>query len=78
LTVSAHAAQRITERGISIEALEMTLGQTPFQYFHGGTWKTGVYDPVTGVFAGSVNGRITTVIGGVKPSQIADLMRAVP
>lgn len=34
LEVTEHAAQRMTQRGISIDAAESALRQKPFQYFH--------------------------------------------
>jgi hypothetical protein len=68
----------MTQRGVSIPALENTLSQTPFRYFHEGAWKTGFYDPASRVFAGSINGEVTTIINGVKPGYIENLMRAAP
>jgi hypothetical protein len=78
LKVGEHAALRMTQRGVSIQALEKTLGQTPFRYFHEGAWKTGFYAPVSRVFAGSINGELTTIINGATPSYIENLMRATP
>lgn len=68
----------MTERGVSISALEKTLGQTPFRYFHEGAWKTGFYDPISRIFAGSINGELTTVIRGASQRYIDNLMRAAP
>jgi RHS repeat-associated protein len=78
LRVGEHAALRMTERGVSIPALEKALSQTPFKYFHEGAWKTGFYDPGSRVFAGSINGELTTIINGVTPKYIDNLVKAVP
>jgi RHS repeat-associated protein len=78
LEVTEHAAQRLTQRGISIDAAEATLQQQPFQYFHADVWKTGYYDPASRIFLGSVDGRVTTVIGNATPRYIANLQAVVP
>lgn len=78
LEVSEHAALRMTQRGVSIDAAEKALAQTPFRYFHNDVWKTGYYDPVSRVFLGSVDGRITTVIGRASTNYIDNLKAAVP
>ena len=68
----------MTERGVSISALEKPLGQTPFRYFHEGVWKTGFYDPASRIFAGSIDGELTTVIKDATQRYIDNLMRAAP
>lgn len=73
LEVTEHAALRMTQRGVSIEAAEAALAQRPFQYFHQNVWKTGYYDPTSKVFLGSVSGRVTTVIGRASANYIANL-----
>ncbi|WP_160295443.1 RHS repeat-associated core domain-containing protein [Demequina aurantiaca] len=78
LEVSEHAALRMTQRGISIEAAESALAHQPFSYFHQGTWKTGFYDPATQVFLGSVRGKLTTVIKGASSKYIDNLKVAKP
>jgi uncharacterized protein YuzE len=74
LRVGERAALRMTERGVSISALENTLAQTPFRYFHEGAWKTGFYDPSSRIVAGAINGELTTVINGATPRYIENLM----
>ena len=78
LEVTEHAALRMTQRGISIDAAESTLGQPSFQYFHQGVWKTGYYDPSSRIFIGTVDGRLTTVINNASPNYIANLQAATP
>lgn len=78
LGVSEHAALRMTQRGISGDAAEATLAHQPFPYFHKGAWKTGFYDPASGIFLGSVNGEVTTVIRGASPNYINNLKAATP
>jgi hypothetical protein len=76
--VSAHAAERMTGRGLSIEAVESTLKNPSFPYWHEGAWKTGYYDPSTRAFVGTVNGQVTTVIGKASPNYINNLKAAHP
>ncbi|HET9656648.1 MAG TPA: RHS repeat-associated core domain-containing protein [Kineosporiaceae bacterium] len=78
MTVSEHAAQRLTERGISIDALDATLRQPSFRYWHEGAWKTGYYDPATKVFVGTVNDTVTTVIGRASQNYINNLKSVTP
>jgi RHS repeat-associated protein len=79
LEVSSHAAQRITQRGLSLDAVEEVISaQNPFQYFHNGVWKTGFYDPASQVFVGSANGTIRTVIPGATQNYINNLLGALP
>jgi hypothetical protein len=78
LEVTEHAALRMTERGISINAAEAALAQTPFLYFHNKVWKSGYYDPTSKIFIGTVGGRITTVINNAEPGYIENLKAAVP
>jgi hypothetical protein len=75
--VSEHAAEGMTQRGISIGALDDALAQQPFQYWHEGVWKTGYYNPTTKVFAGTVNGQVTTVIK-TGPNYVNNLKAATP
>jgi len=77
--VTQHAALRITQRGLTLDQVEGVLqDEQPFQYFHAGQWKTGYYDPNSGVFVGTANGNVTTVINGAKPQYIANLQAAQP
>lgn len=78
LEVTQHTALRMTQRGISIDAVESTLSQPSFDYFHQGVWKVGYYDPVSRVFVGSVNGVVTTVIDNVSQNYINNLLAAAP
>lgn len=78
LEVTEHAALRMTQRGISIDAAEATLRQSSFQYFHQGVWKTGFYDPASRIFIGTVDGRLTTVIDNVTANYISNLQAATP
>ena len=78
LEVSEHAAERMTQRGISIDALDSTLTQQPFQYWHEGVWKTGYYDPLTKIFAGTVDDTVTTVIGKATQNYINNLKAVTP
>jgi hypothetical protein len=78
LDVTDHAALRMTQRGVSIDAVENTLSQPSFQYFHEGVWKTGYYDPASRIFVGSVDGNVTTVINDVGPNYIKNLLAATP
>jgi hypothetical protein len=50
----------------------------PFRYFHDGSWKTGYYDPASGVFVGVAENTITTVINNAKPQYIENLKAAQP
>lgn len=78
MEVSEHAALRMTQRDVSIDAAEAELAQKPFQYFHQNLWKTGYYDPASGVFVGSANGQIRTVINQASTGYISNLKAAVP
>lgn len=75
IKVSSHAARRMTQRGISIDAVESTLGHSPFQYFHQGVRKTGYYDPVARTFVGTVDDTITTVIRNASPNYTSRTFR---
>jgi len=46
--------------------------------FAEGAWKGGYYDPASRVFAGAIDGELTTVIGNATRRYIENLMRAVP
>ena len=78
LEVTPHAAQRMTQWGLSIGGLETAVGQTSFRCFHAGLWKTGYYDPATRVFVGSVAGRITTITGRASTNYIKNLQSVRP
>lgn len=78
LEVTEHASQRMTQRGISIDAAESALKQEPFQYFHQDVWKTGYYDPTGRLFVGTVDGRVTTLINNASPNYIANLQAGTP
>jgi RHS repeat-associated protein len=78
INVSEHAAERMTQRGISIEALDSTLTQQPFQYWQSGAWQTGYYGPVTKVFVGTVNNNVTTVINNASQTYINNVMARTP
>jgi RHS repeat-associated protein len=78
LEVSWHAAQRATQRGISLDAMEATLEKgMQFRYFHEGAWKTGYYDTASKVFVGTVNNVVTTVMRA-SPQYIQNLMNKTP
>lgn len=66
----AHAALRMAERGVSIDAVQSSLSQQPFRYLHQDVWKTGYYDPTSRLFLGTVGGRVTTVITSATPTYI--------
>lgn len=75
--VSDHAALRMTQRNISIDAVEETLRQQAFGYYHQNTWKTGYYNTKTKVFAGISDGEVATVIKA-NQNYINNLKRARP
>ena len=79
IDVSSHAARRMTQRGISIDAVDNALTTQPFNYWHNNTWKVGYYDDASNVFVGTVNGVATTVIQPSSgPQYIANLLAASP
>jgi hypothetical protein len=81
LNVSEHAAERMTQRGISIDALDSTLSQPSFQYWQPGAnagWRTGFYDPASKVFATTANGEVVTVINNASQTYINNVMARVP
>lgn len=81
LNVSEHAAERMTQRGITIDALDSTLSQPSFQYWQPGAnagWRTGFYDPVSKVFATTANGEVVTVINNASQTYINNVMGRVP
>jgi RHS repeat-associated protein len=78
LELTEHAALRLTQRGISLDQAETTLGQEPFPYYYGGGWQSGYYDAASRIFIGSADGNITTVIRGVNQNYINNLMAASP
>lgn len=49
-----------------------------FEYFHDGAWKTGYWDPTRGIFVGSYQGEVTTVITQATENYIRNLVRAGP
>jgi hypothetical protein len=67
LDVLDYALQRMEQRGISVNQLNATLQQKPFEYFHDGLWKLGYYDPATQIFVAVYDGVIKTVINNVNP-----------
>ena len=77
--VSKHAARRITQRGLTLDAVEnVVTNQKGFQYFHEGVWKTGYYEPASKTFVGTVNDMVTTVLNNATPSYIKNLQAATP
>lgn len=58
----------MTERGISLNAVDDALAMQPFNYFHDGVWKIGYYDSAS---------RVTTVIR-TGPNYISNLQAATP
>lgn len=79
LEVSEHAALRVTQRGLTLDAVEgVVTNQQPFRYFHNGVWKTGYYDPASRVFVGTVDDTVTTVINNATPKYIQNLQAAQP
>jgi len=69
----------MTQRGISIDAVDNALTTQPFNYWHNNTWKVGYYDDASNVFVGTVNGVATTVIQPSSgPQYIANLLAASP
>ncbi len=78
IQVSEHAAERMTQRGISIDALDATLSNPSFQYWHEGIWKTGYYDPATKIFAETVNDTVTTMINKASQNYINNLKAVTP
>ncbi|MGB6059371.1 MAG: DUF4258 domain-containing protein [Microthrixaceae bacterium] len=77
INVSEHAVQRMTQRGISIDAVDKALTTQPFRHLNDGVWKTGYYDAGSKVFVGTVNGTATTVIN-TGPNYINNLKAAGP
>jgi hypothetical protein len=79
LEVSEHAAQRITQRGLTLDAVESVVThQQSFRYFHEGAWKTGYYDPISRVFVGTADNMVTTVINNATPKYIQNLQELQP
>ena len=77
---SSHALQHLTQRGVPIDDVTSLLddSSSSFRYFHDGAWKTGFYDPSSGLFVGTANGNVTTVIGNASQNYINNLMAAQP
>jgi hypothetical protein len=77
---SPHSLQRLTQRGVPIDDVTSLLDDSSsrFRYFHDGAWKTGFYDPSSGLFVGTANGNVTTVIGNASQNYINNLMAAQP
>lgn len=64
----------MAQRGITTSQVEATVtGQQGFTYTLEGVARTGYYDPVTRIFVGTVENRVTTVINNVKPGYIENL-----
>ncbi|MCP4308335.1 MAG: hypothetical protein GY788_26335, partial [bacterium] len=79
LEVSSHAAQRITQRVLTVDLVDdLVSTQKPFDYFHADVWKVGWYDEAQRVFVGSVDDTITTVINNATPNYVRNLMAATP
>ena len=79
LEVSDHAAQRITQRGLTLDAVEgVVTQQQPFRYFHEGVWKIGYYDPTSRIFVGTVDDTLSTVINNATPKYIRNLQVVQP
>lgn len=79
LQVSEHATERMTQYGINSQQLQNVVktGES-FKYLHEGIWKTGYYDPVSKIFTGTINDKITTVIKDVSPNYINNLKSLQP
>jgi hypothetical protein len=77
IAVSEHAAKRMTQRGISIDAVEEALTRKPFKYFHERIWKTGYYNAGTRVFVARVGNTVRTVIKA-NPKYIKNLKATRP
>jgi len=79
LTLSQHAVEQISRRGLSLPQIESALvGAQEFQYFHEGAWKIGYYDPVSKIFLAQYQGNVITVISNVKPQYIENLRGLKP
>ena len=81
LEVTDHAALALSQRNVGIHALDDLVSSSEgFPYWHDGLWKTGYYDPATRLFAGTAEGRVTTVIQGsrVNANYINNLQAARP
>lgn len=81
LEVSEHAARALTRRNVGVQALDDLVSNAQgFRYWHNGAWKTGYYDPTSHLFAGTVGGRVTTVMQGsrVNANYINNLRAARP
>jgi len=72
---TAHALQRLSQRGVSPEDAEQVLRNQPFSYFHDDQWKTGYYDSGSEIFiAKTIDGNINTVMTNVNRAYINRLM----
>jgi len=81
LDVSQHAAERMTQRAISWEAVESTLTKPSFQYWQSGRnagWQTGYYDPASQIFVGVADGKVATVIDNASQAYVNNVIARVP
>src|SRR5213075_2064188 len=79
LEIEGHAAQRMAERGVSLEKVQQTVATGErFAYFHEGTWKVGFYDRQSRTFVAAAAGKVRTVINNVKPQYIENLKKLTP
>jgi hypothetical protein len=63
LTAEGHFLERMSERGITQEMISMTVDKgLPFAYNLNGSWRLGFYNSELKVFAGSIEGRLTTTM----------------
>lgn len=78
LDVSEHAAQRMTQRRVSIQHAERVLTQKPFKYYHENKWKTGYYEHSSRVLIARTKNTVRTVMNRVTPRYIKNLRDARP
>jgi len=78
LELIEHAARRMSERHVSLEAVENTLSLSPFPYYHDGVWKMGYYDSKSKIFVGTLGNEVKTVIDNVSANYIRNLKAARP
>jgi len=69
----------MAERGVTREqVLRLVRTAQPFRYYHQRQWKTGYFEPASGLFAATVGGVVITVFTDATPSYVARLKRAKP
>ncbi|MDQ2738089.1 MAG: DUF4258 domain-containing protein [Actinomycetota bacterium] len=78
--LTAHAARRAAQRGISIDQIEDAVGGNGFSHYNkeAGVYQTGGYDSGAKVFVRTSRGRVTTVIKNVKQNYVNNLRNAGP